>query len=576
MTRWRTAAIRFLRSLALVLTAYFVYSVTIGRWIDPPSRSGRGGLDLSSLASDVKPVDLSAWFPVGAWELGRCKRLDTPAGHVFFRDYQTTDDGQMVVSPLTLLLRVGPAMSPEDPPLFVRCPAGAILKIDGAMSLGGKVGQLVGGRLQGEVRIERPATPGRDDAWQLVTRDVQINKQRIQTLHDVEFHIGPHQGAGRNLRIDLASDPLRAGQRSLASVRGVQRIELVQLARLTLAVPADQGLGAAPTTPAEAGEPPPLERLEVACRGPMTADLQNNRITIGQHVTVTAVDRADDWLAADQIELALESNAGDEANGSPGGDSPRPTALRSLTAHGTPAILNVASRQLVARGEQLGYDLVDRRILIGGRSGAALRQGESTLEAASLEYQLMADGSLGPGRIAGPGRLVAVVEDAAQPLEIAWSKELAIEVDGSGRSLSLVGAARVGGSPDLALRAEALTLWIQPAAAGHAPPAELAAADAPESPAWQLDRLFAHGSVVVQSTEFELSVEELKAQWLPAPEGAGRRAAASAPASAQGGARHAGQHPPADATPSGEPAAAPSSAAGAAVSRPSNSPPQRG
>src|SRR4029077_5101340 len=81
----------------------------------------------------------------------------------------------------------------------------AFLQFDSAVDLSrGKLGKLLGGTLDGPIRIESGATrPEGGDDLLITTHDVQMIENRIVTPNEVDFRFGPSYGHGRNMRIDL-------------------------------------------------------------------------------------------------------------------------------------------------------------------------------------------------------------------------------------------------------------------------------------------------------------------------------------------------------------------------------------
>ena len=221
MKRKQGQVSRFLAAFAGVLVAYGLYARFAIPWIEGPSRRVR---DSSPVSGDLNAnaPDLSPWLPAGTWELQPCKRLDTEAGHLLFQDYLPHDDGRVEVRPLTLLYRPE-GDPPESPPIVLRSEQGAVLKFDAPLSLSGKAGQLEGAMFSAPSRsIGGLRPPDRRDDWRVVTSEVQLNNERIQTLQNVEFQFGPNVGQGRHLIVTLDRDPLRAGQKTLAAVAALR------------------------------------------------------------------------------------------------------------------------------------------------------------------------------------------------------------------------------------------------------------------------------------------------------------------------------------------------------------------
>jgi hypothetical protein len=189
---------RYFSLLAIIVGAFFVYVVAVVPWIEGPARQriveAQPAQELDFLHFKA---DLIGWLPSDAWERQPCKQISTPTGHIFFQEYQSHDDGRMVVRPLTIIL-TQPGGEPGQPPIVLRSPDGATLQLDQPLSLGGETIQLNSARIAGLVTLYRAETkPEGQDDWLIQTSDIQINKLRIQTTEEVAFRFGPHEGRGR-------------------------------------------------------------------------------------------------------------------------------------------------------------------------------------------------------------------------------------------------------------------------------------------------------------------------------------------------------------------------------------------
>ena len=101
--------------------------------------------------------------------------------------------------------------APKGNPIILQAPEGAELEFDSRLDLTRfKIGRLIGGRLRGKVNIFRHAsTPGGRDALEVVTSNVQLDQQRIQTPHPVRFRFGQSYGSGQDLIISFLTIRLR-------------------------------------------------------------------------------------------------------------------------------------------------------------------------------------------------------------------------------------------------------------------------------------------------------------------------------------------------------------------------------
>ncbi|HEX5105608.1 MAG TPA: hypothetical protein VFV87_17435, partial [Pirellulaceae bacterium] len=192
---------RYIAALAVLLAAFGLYYVLVAPWLEPPP-IGRPPV------ADIGPVqpspgvesELAELFPPDAWERDpQTKVVETSQCILLVKDYLPTPDGRLELNPCTLVfytegdtasLAGGTAMAgggTNRRPIVLQAPEGAVLIFDRPLEIGrGQFGQIVGGKLEGEVTISSPPSqPDGDDALRLVTRNVQLAKNRIFTPGDV-------------------------------------------------------------------------------------------------------------------------------------------------------------------------------------------------------------------------------------------------------------------------------------------------------------------------------------------------------------------------------------------------------
>lgn len=503
---------RYFLTLAIAVVAYLIYALTAASWIEGPRRVPGSSLAQSEFDLGRFKVDLVAWLPEDAWERQPCKQISTRTGNIFFQEYTAHDDGRVEVRPLTIMLAQAGAAAGQ-PPIVLRAPEGAILQLDRPLSVGGAAVQLEGGQLLGPITLYRPATsPEAHDEWVIETSQIQISKQKIQTIQSVDFRFGPHQGSGRNLILEFEADPLRAQQTAMTGIRGIRRIELVQIDRLHLA---PSGM------PSEAGQ---TNGFDVTCQGPFEFDLSASVATLNDNVKIVSVDQPEDWLTADQIALRLGSDDENDAE-SAGLKTSGKWALQSIEAIGQPAELHSQARQVSLRGERLKYSLAQRTVEVLGRRGVELRQAQLELTAVDALYEITADGSLGQAQINGPGTLLRPAAPEQPSIDIHWDNQLTIGKDAGQKLISLSGNARISLDGNSNLNADQLQLWLWeiPIAAdgavdggGASSPTTSTAGSSPKW-SWQPDRMTARGRVRFESLKLTGDFGELTAQW-PRPD----------------------------------------------------------
>jgi hypothetical protein len=516
---------RFSITLGTVAAAYALYATLAVPSIERPVPR-RAPTGASTFDPDRFKADWVAWLPADAWERGSCKQLSTRNGHLFYRDSQAHDDGRIELKPLTIILPLADDREFPQPPLILRAPEGAVLKLDRPLSVGGEPVQLESGQILGQVTMSRPATrPEASDDWQIETSQIHLFNDRIQTLQAVDFRFGPHFGRGRNLNIKLQVDPLRSSQRTMSGVRGIERIELATIEQLHL-VP--QTTPVADGVSTESAEDPTLRYrsatidypngFDVTCGGPFDLVAAAGLATLHDNVKIVSCDRPDDWLAADSIELQLAATAPANLSAPPGqllepalrrptGSASSNWGLRSIAAIGRPAVLSAASRDLRIQGQSLVYHMADLAIEASDSEGVNMRQANIEVVARHLLYRISADGSLGSGSLTGPGVLRRGATAQQQPFEIAWRENLQLLAQDGRKSIWLTGGSRLDVNGQSKLMADELRIWLWELPAATEPPPSTA------KWTWHLDRFVAAGNVHFESPRLDGWLDEFDARW---------------------------------------------------------------
>ena len=242
---------RMVLSLVALLATYGAYRLLVVPWIEPSIRARSA----EALAGDSAPAsprhdELAHLFPEGAWELKNPKLLRTDQGMLLFEDYRPLDETRLELRPCTLVFYTDKGRGEmQGRPVVLRAPQRAILEFAGGVNLlKARLGKLRGGRLEGEITIYTPpalSPPGQE--LRLVTRNVQIEPQRIWTPHELKFRFGPHFGEGRALTIQLGDPdkPVSIAGRE-PKLNAIRSLELSHIDRISLLLAAAGPLGAAP------------------------------------------------------------------------------------------------------------------------------------------------------------------------------------------------------------------------------------------------------------------------------------------------------------------------------------------
>jgi hypothetical protein len=544
---------RYTAALALLLAAFGIYYLAVPPWLEPPpvGRHVPGERQAQVQRPAGVEADLARLFPADAWERDpKTKVVETSQCILLVRDYLPTADGRLELKPCTVVFYAGseagePAGNEPAPgsrrPIILQAPAGAVLHFDKPLEIGkGDFGQITGGHLAGEITIFSPSTsPTSDDGLRLVTREVQLSRERILAPYDVEFAYGKSSGRGSDLAIDLTQGERGAGGHRSTSFQGLRSLTIGHIELLRIAMPASRTRSGSPVGPLASGAGLPKEGgpLEVTCQGPFVFDFQQqvamleDRVEILRLVPGAAPDRLrcdkllmefaakkdDARVARSETLPTLDSIDRREAPGAsdkPRGDSLEMQGavagrLQRVIAFGRPAVLESPTSSARAVACRMEYSLVQRRIvLIPGREApqVTLRQANNEFTARELEYEFADQGQIGRLWAAGPGSLRAARGDGPpeQVITAQWQKELRIRPQEPNQVISLTGGAVVGVDSQGRFSADELHVWILEAEGGSKQ------AIAP-------DRLLATGKVRVESPQLIAETARLEAWFIAGP-----------------------------------------------------------
>lgn len=544
--------------LAVVLAVYWTYALAVAPWIDPQVQA-----ELSSeqpVGPGGSTRDFSQLFPPGSWELKRPKVLETDQGTLLFDDYRTEPSGALRLTRCSLISHLAsdqsaPDRGQGDRLLVMQASDGALLEFDKPLNLArGEFGDFVRGRLLGDIRIFSPASDdGADDALLVVTRNVQIEPQRIWAPNTVDFQYGPHRVLGRDLSIQL-SKPGPSDQDQDLAVGQIQSVEMVHVDHVKLLLNADSWSAASASSPASAASPASSAAAEASrserssqptavdmhCTGPFRFDFRKFVGSIEERVDVIRhhADGTSDQLNCELLEFHLRrAEPSDPAQiaSRPAGQSvgqPRvgasaqsgsavladPAAtgrnrkMRRLepsriVALGFPAMLRVPSMRAGARAGRFEYDFRSRRVSLHDPHQTVLHNDLYEVRAADVEYELNPSGGLGRLRASGPGQLVGQLGTAGRPFQAQWRGEVTLMPQQDHHVLSVTSGAHLEVAETGTLQADQVHLYLN----------ELPA-ETKGQPRILLDRLLAIGQVQMDSPRLVAELQEARL-WFRHPAG---------------------------------------------------------
>ena len=511
---------RYLTALVVICAAFWAYRTFAAPFIEPkiapqsadyrvPRSTENGpGLDLS-------PIDFPKHFPEGAWQLN-AKVLETRYGAlVFGDDIRDREDGvdRIVLRPVTLLF-VADAEGGHwgERPIILDAPEGIEIitsrddegeSSDREAPSPLSMGAPVAGRLLGAVTIQRASAPGKQDGFRLITRNVQIDEERIATPYQVELAMGRNYLIGSDLEI-LLTDPDASevldnaeGESMALEVGGrpfpVQSLELVKVDKVVVYVDESKGGDA---SPAGMGTP-----VEITAAGPLNLDLAHGKATLERKVTIARIGREGppDTLQCERVEAEF-GMAGEGAK----------LKLDRVVASGYPVRLVSPRQKAEAWGEQLIFDMDQSMLSLVGTRGVQMTQDGRQVRATRVDYKFdMED----PGRIGqlwaqGPGELSGHL-GANQPFSARWQEMLKIAPQEQQQVISLFGGVFFGAGLAGQFQSQQLHFYLN----------EVERPPTPERPKpkreFLPDRLHATGNVRVQSPQMNVATNEIQAWFQP-------------------------------------------------------------
>lgn len=448
------ALAQYLMALAAVIGCYSLYFRHAVPIIEgPPNLIQRPkSIPLADLPSPREEKShLIPFLPTDSWELGDCKTLLTQSGTILFKDLEEQPDGSLKVTPFTLFSGLDdPSKIPDlnlappnsSPPTVLRCIDGANLKFDKPISdvfAGNEKAELSTARLTGNVDIYRPPTgPENNDAMHIMTSNVQVDKQRIYTLDNVQFVFGSNKASGRNLLIDLEHQESPMGA-DFSNISGVRRMELAFLYKLRIepvgsnSMVLDNGSPSKPKLFSNQKSP-----IEVSCSGPFVFDFDKNVATFEQEVVAQQLDSFQDSIECDMLTLKFKEKENQQSAQTTEATSPLGKAkgdleLTAFLAQGSPAIVVSRSSSAKITGELLSYDIDSSEIVARCSPQTdqmvTILSDELQMVSKEIRYVVPEDKSLGEVNAMGPGRMLQPKTKERDEFFASWTKSLTTRND---------------------------------------------------------------------------------------------------------------------------------------------------
>lgn len=533
-------------SFAIVLVAYWTYSLVAVPLIEPPAtpnraeqltdQQRRGAMQQANHRIEA----LRPLFQPGDWELENPIILESSQVKVLMQNYENLGNSRVKLPRCTLVYSpVQPAADPAERirrSVILQAPQGAILEFDEDLDLRrGKIGRLISGRLAGRITIRSAGRdPGPGDDLLVVASDVDVSENRIRTNEAIEFRWGSNYGRGANMQIDLlhGESPSPSNLRG-PKITGIKSLEIRRLERLHLEFPERKQKSGRPSVAgstgpgdarqAAAARPSLLPGgaadanlpIEVTCRGPFRFDLIDRVAVFRDHVDVIRLHPTgpNDQINSEVLKIffarrrsALEQPA-EQPPGAPADD---PSSLdlqpRRIEALGNPVVVRAPSEQFEAWGEHLEYDAWTGRILLKAAKEVRLQQAANEIRASQVQYEPSQAGGLGSVVAEGPGWLRGHMDRGrVRQVTARWKERLQVRPQDDQHVVSLTGGAELAFAEIGNLSGREIHFWLSEVPGGSSGQAEL-----------RPDRMLAQGSVHLDSSQVYGDVEQLEV-WFEQP-----------------------------------------------------------
>lgn len=503
-------------------------------------------IDDARNAVNNRQQNVAQFFAEGAWELDKPSVWQNDQTRLLFKTLTTRPDGTVELRPCTVLLfpKGAPIEGPSAPhPIILRAPAGANVRFDQPIEFKNvdlTKRKLLGGNLLDQITIYRKAREGADDELEILTRDVEMQGERIFTPHPVQFRLGRNHGSGRDMEILMnAAEGAPTGGFKTGTIRSLELKRDVHMQLHTSGGPLAGGAAGG-----RRGEPE--LPMEITCQGSFLYEIVRNAASFHDAVNVF---RPNPLGESDQLNCEVLTDFF-ESGGAPPPEPPNAAAAASPTQPS-----GFRMRRIEARGDPVVVRSPSRGIYVHCRG---------------IDYSPGVDGAMGSLVALGPGVLQGTLpKENPGSYDAKWSREFRFEpAEGNQHRASMIGSAVVRFPQLGTIQADEIFAWLTqklppsgalpppapPPAAEGAPPVPQAPGDAAPS-GWQLERLLARvhqdpmsktqARVIVDSPQLHAVTGQLEA-WVDRPPATAALVGATPPAgtgSASAVAQPAAQQP---------------------------------
>lgn len=485
------AGARIAFSFVAVMAGFWIYTVAALPWIEPELQvrnlNAAESFD-EAMAASALDTELAGILPEDSWELSEATTVESESAILLLKDYETLPNGHVRIWPCTLVFfpdREKDTAVDEKPRMLVmQAPEGAELRFDRPFSLR-SVGQLVGGRLQGEVTVYG-VTDAKSETFDLYarTRDVQLETSHAWTPHSVSIRWGKHQASGRELRIGFQSkDAVEENTGDL----GLSDITVARDVKLHLEFESG-GLfpdnyfaekestqnGDAELQGASSQRPEPVE---ISCRGPFRFDMKSRVATFEDRVDVLRFNNEGpgDQLLCERLTIEFDSQSSGSSSDTGRNDELKigqrlPTRVlpRRVMAEGDPVVAHSPVNGATVKCQRLEYELPTQQVMVKADPAAQLEYQGSQLQSPQLKFQYQGPNRTGQWDVLGPGSVTVPAGDGRPAgFSAKWATRMQLQPNENRQLLSLLGEATVRYGEQGSLSANELWLWFREDGTGN-------------------------------------------------------------------------------------------------------------
>ncbi|MBA64128.1 MAG: hypothetical protein CMJ76_17360 [Planctomycetaceae bacterium] len=457
---------------AIILIAYSVYALAAAPRIEPPYVSSHASQEGSQFYWETAPSQnrqkLSKLFKDDSWQLESPKIIEWPQGILLFQQYEQAEN-ELIIKPCTCV--IFQSGYKDHRLITMHAPQGAVISQDALSS--NKQDADFSGRLIGDIVIHSAETvPGANDAIQFITRNVQFEKNRIWTTHDVEFDYAGHYGKGRDLIITLAEQ--EKSRTKVDSPNLLSRLDSVELIHVDQLVLQTEKQILPNRMIAEATDVPTVKtnkssEMVIECDGTFRIDVANYRMSIEDKVRVSFREnnQVDDTMTCDKLNVTFTPPYSSEPNSeNPLLDTSTYFNPQSIIADGNPVLIQSKSKDLMIKGQGIAIDLEKLKFSIQDAVESTIQFKDFHIKVPKLEYTFADDPArLGTYQAEGAGEL-RMKPNANNPSNkaffVQWKGQSALTVNKKNEKvLELDKQARIQLSETESIASDRLHIWLE-------------------------------------------------------------------------------------------------------------------